>query len=179
MIKDTTMPITVPPYDHQQHGYEFTLGLYGLLPSNLHSNGAALLMEMGTGKSLTSIGVAGTLYQCGYINRLLIVAPLSITTVWLEEFEKFAAFPYTLSVLDGNSAKKRRAIEEFSGNGLEVLVINYESAWRLEKELAAWQPDMIGRSQNQDPQHIGIQGHASTGSDGEISDAFDGNACHQ
>lgn len=143
MIRNTTMPITVPPYDHQQHGYEFTLGLYGLLPSKLHSNGAALLMEMGTGKSLTSIGVAGTLYQYGYINRLLIVAPLSITTVWLEEFEKFAAFPYALTVLGGSSAKKRKAIEEFSGNGLEVLVINYESAWRLEKELSTWQPDMI------------------------------------
>ena len=103
----------------------------------------ALLMEMGTGKSLTSIGVAGTLYQYGYINRLLIVAPLSITTVWSEEFEKFAAFSYTLTILEGSSDKKRKAIEEFSGSGLEVLVINYESAWRLEKELAAWQPDMI------------------------------------
>lgn len=143
MIRNKTMPITVPPYDHQQKGYEFTLGLYGVLPSHLHSNGAALLMEMGTGKSLTSIGVAGTLYQYGYINRLLIVAPLSITTVWAEEFEKFAAFPYTLAILEGNSTKKRKAIEEFSGSGLEVLVINYESAWRLEKELAAWKPDMI------------------------------------
>lgn len=137
------MPITVPPYDHQQRGYEFTLGLFGMLPSQIHSNGAALLMEMGTGKSLTSIGVAGTLYQHGYINRLLIVAPLSITTVWAEEFEKFADFSYTLTVLEGSSTKKRRAIEIFSGSGLEVLVINYESAWRLEKELAAWQPDMI------------------------------------
>lgn len=143
VIRDTTMPITVPPYDHQQKGYEFTLGLFGLLPSKLHSNGAALLMEMGTGKSLTSIGVAGRLYQDGYINRLLIVAPLSITSVWAEEFEKFAAFPYTLTVLEGSSVKKRKAIEEFSGEGLQVLVINYESVWRLEQELSAWQPEMI------------------------------------
>ena len=26
---------------------------------------------------------------------------------------------------------------------MQVLVINYESAWRLEKELATWRPDMI------------------------------------
>ena len=35
------------------------------------------------------------------------------------------------------------ASPEFSGKGLEVLVINYESVWRLEKELSAWHPDMI------------------------------------
>lgn len=67
---------------------EFTLGLFGLLPSQVRSNGAALLMEMGTGKSLTTIGVAGTLYEFGRINRLLVVYPLSITGVWLDEFQK-------------------------------------------------------------------------------------------
>ena len=137
------MPITVPPYDHQQKGYEFVLGLFGVLPSKIHSDGAALLMEMGTGKSLTSIGVAGTLYQYGFINRLLIVAPLSITTVWQDEFQKFADFPYSLAVLEGSSDKKRKTLDSFSGEGLNVLVINYESLWRLEAELAAWQPDMI------------------------------------
>ena len=30
-----------------------------------------------------------------------------------------------------------------TGTALQVLVVNYESAWRLEKELAKWQPDMI------------------------------------
>ena len=30
-----------------------------------------------------------------------------------------------------------------NGAALQVLVVNYESAWRLEKELAAWKPDCI------------------------------------
>ena len=30
-----------------------------------------------------------------------------------------------------------------AGKSLQVLVINYESAWRMEKELAEWRPDMI------------------------------------
>ena len=29
------------------------------------------------------------------------------------------------------------------GSPLQVAVINYESAWRLEKELSAWNPDLI------------------------------------
>lgn len=137
------MPVKVQPYRHQQRAYEFTLGLFGLLPSQFRSNGAALLMEMGTGKSLTTIGVAGSLYEYGRINRLLVVCPLSITGVWLDEFEKFAAFPYSLVVLEGTGEKKKKLLREFDGEGLQVVVVNYESAWRLEAELSAWKPDMI------------------------------------
>ena len=90
-----------------------------------------------------SIGVAGRMYLSGRIRHLLIVSPLSITGVWAAEFEKFAAFPYTLDVLEGGSDKKRKAIRAFGGEGLNVLVINYESVWRLEKELVEWHPDMI------------------------------------
>lgn len=132
------VPVKVQPYRHQQRAYEFTLGLFGLLPSQVRSGGAALLMEMGTGKSLTTIGVAGTLYEFGRINRLLVVCPLSITGVWLDEFEKFAAFDYSLAVLEGSGEKKKKLLRGFDGEGLQVVVVNYESAWRLEAELAAW-----------------------------------------
>lgn len=137
------MPVRVQPYSHQQEAYEFTLGLFGLLPSKARSGGAGLMMEMGTGKSLTAIGVAGTLYGYGRISRLLVVCPLSVTGVWLDEFRKFAAFDYSLTVLEGGSWKKRKTLREFDGEGLQVVVLNYESVWRIEEELADWKPDMI------------------------------------
>lgn len=105
--------------------------------------GAALLMEMGTGKSLTAIAVAGALYDENRIRRVLIVAPLSILGVWQEEFCKFAAFDYNLAVLTGSGAKKSDTLRHMNGVALQVAVINYESAWRLEKELANWHPDLI------------------------------------
>ena len=37
---------------------------------------------MGTGKTLTAIAVVGTLWQEVRIQRLLVVAPLSILGVW-------------------------------------------------------------------------------------------------
>ena len=138
-----SMPINATPYKHQEEAYRFTLGLFGLLPSDVHSRGAALLMEMGTGKTLVSIGVAGTLYLEGEIKRMLIVAPLTILGVWEEEFSKFAAFPYSLTVLSGSSEKKKDAIKGDSGDRLQILAVNYESAWRLEKEIAAWKPDIV------------------------------------
>lgn len=107
------------------------------------STGAALLMEMGTGKSLTAIAITGALANAGRIQRALIVAPLSILGVWESEFEKFAAFPYVLALLTGPSAKKLDTLRRMTGPGLQVVVVNYESAWRLEKELTAWRPDLI------------------------------------
>lgn len=74
---------------------------------------------------------------------MLIVAPLSILGVWEEEFEKFAAFPYALAVLTGPGSRKLDTLRHMTGAVLQVVVVNYESAWRMEKDLAAWRPDLI------------------------------------
>ena len=98
---------------------------------------------LGTGKTITTIAVAGALYQQRRISRMLVVAPKSIVDVWDEEFCRFAAFPYTLAVLDGSGARKADTIRNMIGTGLQVIVVNYESCWRLEEEIARWRPDMI------------------------------------
>ncbi|AHM55821.1 Snf2 family helicase [Peptoclostridium acidaminophilum DSM 3953] len=87
--------------------------------------------------------MAGALYDENRIRRVLIVAPLSILGVWQEEFSKFAAFDYNLAVLTGSGAKKIDTLRHLNGDALQVAVINYESAWRLEKEIAAWHPELI------------------------------------
>ena len=74
---------------------------------------------------------------------MLIVAPLSILGVWQEEFRKFADFPYSLTVLNGAGSRKTENLRQISTNGLQVAVINYESAWRLEGDLSAWDADLI------------------------------------
>ena len=83
------------------------------------------------------------MYNAGRIGRVLIVAPLSILGVWQDEFNNFADFDYNLAVLTGTSAKKIDTLRHLNGSALQVAVINYESAWRLEKELATWNPDLI------------------------------------
>lgn len=107
------------------------------------SKSVAILAEMGTGKTLISIGIAGYLYLQKEINKLLIVAPLSITKVWEEEFQKFADFDYQLEVLEGPTKEKSETLRNLFGTKLQVAVVNYESCWRMEKEIALWKPDMI------------------------------------
>lgn len=107
------------------------------------SKGCAYLMDMGTGKTITTIAVSGTLYRKHKISNLLVVCPKSIVHVWEQEFEKFANFDYSLAVLDGTGAQKADTIRYMVGTGLQVIVVNYESCWRLEAELRKWKPDMI------------------------------------
>lgn len=137
------MPIKANPYEHQIKAFGFVCGLYGIFNAPFYSRGAALLMEMGCGKTITSIAITGCLYQFEKVNRVLVVAPLSILGVWEEEFERFAAFPFSLTLLKGSTAKKKEQLEEVSDKGLQIVVVNYESAWRLEKELKRFDADLI------------------------------------
>ena len=137
MDNKTTLPIRATPYQHQKDAYAFALRCL------MNGGGAALLMEMGTGKTLTAIAIIGALLLMSGIQRVLIVAPLSITGVWRDEFERFAGFEYDLAVLEGSVAKKADTLRHMTGKRLQVAVVNYESAWRMEADLMKWHPDAI------------------------------------
>lgn len=140
---DPMMPIKAAPYAHQKNAFDFVCDKFGVFDGKLKSRGVALLMEMGTGKSLVGIAVAGCLYQYGKADRVLVVAPLSILGVWEEEFEKFADFPYDLTILKSTVAKKKQQLASIPDKDLQIVVVNYESAWRLEKELLAFDADLV------------------------------------
>ena len=136
-------PLKVSPYEHQLKGYNLACRSMGIIGNNGVSPGFALLMEMGTGKTITSVAIVGKAYLTGKIKRLLILAPKSIVAVWEDEFSKFADFPYSLSVLTGTSAKKVGQLKTILHKGLEVAVVNYDSVPLIEKELTAWHPDFL------------------------------------
>ncbi len=46
-------------------------------------------------------------------------------------------------MIEGIGSRKSEKIRQIPRTGLQVAVINYESAWRLEDELAAWAADII------------------------------------
>lgn len=125
-------------YEHQQKAYEIGTRL----------DQAAFLMEQGTGKTFPAIAVAYKRYLDGQVNRLLVVAPLSVLDVWKDEFEKFAKFPYELSVLDKKGRKKDLLTQKPSGY-FWVATINYESSWRYLKEILRWKPDMVIADESQ------------------------------
>ncbi len=141
--KDLRMPVKVKPFAHQQAAFDFVCGLFGLTSPAEKSTGAALLMEMGCGKSLVALAVMGTLARFGQIGRALIVCPLSIMGVWEEEMAKFADFPYSMTLLRGTMGQKKKQLASLPASVLKIVVTNYESCWRLERELYHFRPELI------------------------------------
>lgn len=129
-------------YAHQQAGFERALQVFeGGAPQ-----GYGFLYEMGLGKSLTAIATMGQLFLEGKIDRVLICAPTSVCAVWPAELQRFAAFPYACQTLLGDSDKRRgalRALRPRTVRTLLVAIINYESTWRIEDDLAGWAPNLI------------------------------------
>jgi len=127
-------PVKTKPYKHQDDAFQVGVAV----------DQSALLMEQGTGKTLSAIGVAGYRFQKDQIQKLLVVCPLSVVPVWHSEFQKHADFPYRLLDLTKKDNDQRKLDLTFSSPGrLLVALINYESTWRCDDLLLKWKPDMI------------------------------------
>ena len=124
-------------FAHQQDAYDFALDAFE------KGKAVALLADMGTGKSMMTIAITGTLEEDKGVKKMLVVCPKSIVGVWEDEFRKFADYRYALTVLDGTMEKKRSAFNYMQGAALQIIVVNYESCWRLETEITKWKPDLI------------------------------------
>ena len=57
-----SMPVRAVPYRHQRDAFLFACGMFGILPEKrkIESQGVALLMEMGTGKTRYGKDTAGS-----------------------------------------------------------------------------------------------------------------------
>ena len=124
-------------FAHQQDAYDFALDAFE------KGKAVALLADMGTGKSMMTIAITGTLEAEKGVKKMLVVCPKSIVGVWEDEFRKFADYRYALTVLDGTMEKKRSSFNYMQGAALQIIVVNYESCWRLEAEITKWKPDLI------------------------------------
>lgn len=122
--------------------------------NNSVNKGFGLLFEMGCGKTLTAIAIAGAGYQMGKIDRLLIVAPTSVVAVWPKELREYAKFKYTCKTLLGEKQQRIKQIDDllkFPFKALKIAVINYESTWRPEilEKLKEFDADMVIADESQ------------------------------
>lgn len=145
MARSIQFHVKVEPYSHQKDAFLFACSKFGFSNEikEPNSTGVALMMEVGCGKTLTSIAIVGEMYCKKRIKKLLIVCPISVMGVWDEEFKKFADFEFSITLLNGSSFKKASMLKKLEGDVLQIAVINYESMWRIEKEISKWNPDMI------------------------------------
>lgn len=141
-------PVKANLYKHQIRGANMALRAFGALDAKTPGGGFGELFEMGCGKTLTTIAVAGALYNLGKIDRVLVVAPTSVCSVWPHDLNQFATFPWEARVLLGDKKKRLKALNELENwpfKALCIAVINYESTHRegIFEALAAYKPDLI------------------------------------
>lgn len=141
-------PVNANLYKHQIRGANMALRAFGALDAKTPGGGFGELFEMGCGKTLTTIAVAGALYNLGKIDRVLVVAPTSVCSVWPHDLNQFATFPWEARVLLGDKKKRLKVLNELENwpfKALRIAVINYESTHRegIFEALAAYKPDLI------------------------------------
>ncbi len=127
------MELKVTPYRHQKEAADFALRHYAA-----GSRGVAFFMEVGTGKTLPAVMTACRLHEEGKVRRLLVVCPLAVFRAWAEAFE-LTDTPKTVT-----EYRPGREGQIFCPHpGLDVILINYESAWRRAGQISAWAPEMV------------------------------------
>lgn len=142
-VPQQNVPLSATLFNHQKTAHAIGTTL----------DSAALLMEMGTGKTLSAISIAGKRFLDKQITRLLIVAPVSVMHVWEDQFEQYARFDYVLTnasdvrSIDLNSHVDITRIK--SEKILDVLIVSYETAWRMADQIFKWLPDMVIADESQ------------------------------
>lgn len=87
----------------------------------------AYYMDMGTGKTKTSIDLFAAYFIEGRIDRLLIVTKYSTRRNWVNEFEIHAPIPVDAQILDTSKAERFHRWNTEPFEGLKVLVVGTES----------------------------------------------------
>lgn len=139
--------VRLEPYDHQRVAYGVAM----------RHPASAMLMEQGTGKTLVGIAVMGARFDNGEIRHALIVCPSSIMRVWEREIRRTAAFPCETVVLDKGTKRNKQRLQEFtkrktnalSKPRLKVVIVNYESVWRIDEGWDLYKPDLIIADESQ------------------------------
>ena len=113
IMRDYVWGGVFPPMEHQKTTAEFLT----LNPRSFCFN------EQGTGKTAACIWASDYLLQAGYINRVLIVCPLSIMqSAWQTDLFQFAVHR-SVGVAYGSREKRTDIIND---GGYEYVVINYD-----------------------------------------------------
>lgn len=107
-------------YAHQKNALKFLEG----------KKFAALLMDMGTGKSLTIL----THILNNGITPTLIITKNSIKYNWAVELDKIGVARELVSILDGATPKKKAALADMTK---QFYILNYESVRLLKDEIRA------------------------------------------
>src|SRR5690606_16048193 len=90
--------------------------------------------------------VSGYRFKRGEVNRVLVVSPLSVVGNWEEEYQNHAKFDVkVIPIHGGSSADNADLVYKLphSSRKLMVVVVNYDTVWRIGDAIEHWNPQMV------------------------------------
>lgn len=142
----------ITPFVHQADGLAAMLERFDRYGS------FGLLHDMGCGKTLTMFGAFLTLADEGRADVMLVICPATVMQAWEREAEGIynrGGIEIDVLPLNQTGVKVRvkklaewladRRLRRITGQHVEpgIVVVNYESTWRMEKELRAAGFDIV------------------------------------
>lgn len=87
-----------------------------------------LFLDVGCGKSITSLALADYKFNKQLVNRLVIVCLHAKMFEWKVDCEKYFPF-HRVCVMDGKS----KSVRQFRDGKWDILIINFEKVWRTDR----------------------------------------------
>lgn len=116
----TTYRWKTKPYRHQVQAVKEALrGLY-------KRGSFALLMAPRTGKTKTAIDIVSIMHQKGDVNRVVVICPLSVIDVWIEEIRRHCGFRLRITVWD-KDGRKELSLPGWGEDVLDWVILNYDA----------------------------------------------------
>lgn len=110
-------------------------------------HGFGLFMEPGTGKTKVCVDLIGYYFKERNMKRILVVCPLSVIYTWVNELKTHASYDYLCVPLEGtteNKIEQLKSLPKPTRIGKPIIVVtNYDSLYRMEKELFNFNPDIV------------------------------------
>lgn len=79
-----------------------------------------------TGKTKTAIDIASIMHQKGDVNRVLVICPLSVIDVWVNEIRTHCPFRFRITVWD-KDGRKELDLPPWGQDILDWVIINYDA----------------------------------------------------
>jgi SNF2 family DNA or RNA helicase len=108
------------PYRHQVAAVKQALRA-------LYKRGSfALLMAPRTGKTKTAIDIASIMHQKGDVNRIVVVCPLSVIDVWVNEIRAHCPFRLRITIWD-KDGRKELNLPGWGEDVMDWVILNYDA----------------------------------------------------
>ena len=124
----------VPPFKHQREAIAYCINL----PK------AALWLDMGLGKTYTSINIAR--YRAKYqgISKIIVLAPRSLLNQWMNEIDKYVPEEHSVYIIEGTPTRKCKLLAQAANEDkLTFAITTYESLTGIKQQVQGIPFDMF------------------------------------